>query len=248
MDIFYEIFNDLPRGGPGSSAFTRKAFELMTGLPHEPQILDIGCGKGIQTLELTRISGGHLTGLDNHQPFLDELSLKASDLGLRDKIETRLGSMFSLDFEPESFDVLWSEGAIYIMGFEAGLKDWCRFLKPGGYIAVSELSWFKTEPKPPNELEAFWQREYPGIKSIDENLMIIEKSGYRVIGHFNLPDEVWWESLYDPMLNRLQEMERKYQNDPKNLEIIKIQYQEVDFYRKYSDWYGYTFYVMQKND
>jgi ubiquinone/menaquinone biosynthesis C-methylase UbiE len=246
MDIFYEIFNDLPRGGPGGDEYTRQAYEMMTELPNNPSILDIGCGKGIQTLELARLSGGHLTGLDNHQPFLDELSENASDLGFGDRIETYLGSMFSLDFESESFDALWSEGAIYIMGFEAGLREWRRLVKPGGYIAVSELCWFKSEPEPPNELDAFWQQEYPGIKSIDENLMIIDNLGYKVVGHFNLPDQVWWESLYDPMEKKLRAMENKYQDDPKAMEIIRIQYQEIEFFKKYSDWYGYTFYVMQK--
>lgn len=32
-------------------------------------------------------------------------------------------SMFEMDFEPESFDLIWSEGSIYIAGFQTGLKD-----------------------------------------------------------------------------------------------------------------------------
>ena len=246
MDIFHEIFHDLPRGGPGGNEYTNRAYQMMTGLPNEPHILDIGCGKGVQTLELARISNGHVTGLDNYQPFLDELTRCAKKEGMKNKIQTRLGSMFSLNFKTESFDVLWSEGAIYIIGFEKGLTEWQRFLKPSGYIAVSELSWFRSDPS--MELLAFWKQEYPGIKTIDENLEIIARTGYQLIGHFNLPDIVWWESLYKPMTNKLIDMEKKYQNDPKAMDIIKTQFQEIEFFGKYSDWYGYTFYVMRKKD
>ena len=64
MDYFMELYGALPRAGPGDNALTRKAFEMMEDLPPRPRILDIGCGPGMQTVELLRISGGTVVALD----------------------------------------------------------------------------------------------------------------------------------------------------------------------------------------
>ena len=36
------------------------------------------------------------------------------------------GSMLSLDYPDESFDLVWAEGSIFIIGFDQGLEDWRR--------------------------------------------------------------------------------------------------------------------------
>ena len=129
MRYFYELFESLPRGGPGDDASTRRAWRIMAGVPPSPEILDVGCGPGMQTLELARLSKGRITALDNHRPFLDKLDRDAWDLGLSAHIKTLNRSMFEMDFPPESFDVIWSEGALYFLGFENGLKVCRPFLK-----------------------------------------------------------------------------------------------------------------------
>ncbi|GAM56739.1 probable transcription regulator [Vibrio ishigakensis] len=48
--------------------------------------------------------------------------------------------MGDLPFEEDSFDVLWSEGAVYNIGFETGIRDWRKYLKSGGTLVVSELT------------------------------------------------------------------------------------------------------------
>jgi len=63
MNIVYEIYEGIDRGGPGSSETTAKAFSIMGELPPNPLILDIGCGHGIQTMELARLSDGYVIGL-----------------------------------------------------------------------------------------------------------------------------------------------------------------------------------------
>jgi hypothetical protein len=68
-DFFYEIFDpSLPRLGPGSPASTRRAFNKLfpDGAPRPRRILDMGCGNGTQTLELARLTGGHILAVDNH--------------------------------------------------------------------------------------------------------------------------------------------------------------------------------------
>ena len=120
--------------------------------------------------------------------------------GLAEQITTMNKSMKALDFPDASFDIIWSEGAIYIMGFGEGLADWKRMLKPGGYIAVTEISWLK--PKPPAEVFDFWNEAYPGMDSVEGNLMTIESLGYRVLGHFTLPESCWLEEYYAPLIKR----------------------------------------------
>jgi ubiquinone/menaquinone biosynthesis C-methylase UbiE len=76
-NIFWEIHSGLPREGPGDNASIRRAFLMAAELPAAPRILDVGCGPGMQTLELAKISGGQITAVDIHQPFLDELQRRA---------------------------------------------------------------------------------------------------------------------------------------------------------------------------
>ena len=106
MKYFYELFESLPRGGPGDNASTRKAWRMMAGVPAVPEILDIGCGPGMQTLELARLSKGRITALDNHQPFLDKLEREADRLGLSGHIKTLNKSMFEMDYPPGSIEVI----------------------------------------------------------------------------------------------------------------------------------------------
>ncbi len=243
MSIFFELHQDLPREGPGDNESTRRALALIPGLPARPMILDVGCGPGMQTLELARQTGGQIVAVDTHQPFLNKLEQSARQSGYQEQITTRNVSMVSLDFEPASFDLIWSEGAIYIMGFEQGLRLWRKFLKPGGCIAVTEISWIR--PEPPAELAAYWNREYPAMHSTQENLASLAACGYRSLGHFVLPETSWWENYYNPLAQRLARLRAKYAGDPEANQLLDANQLEMEFYRKYSAWYGYVFYVMQ---
>lgn len=243
MDIFFELHRDIPREGPGDNASTRKAYALLTGLPERPRLLDIGCGPGMQTIELAKISAGSILAVDTHQPFLDELARRTDQEGLIKRITTLNKSMFELDFEPGSFDVLWSEGAIYIIGFEKGLQEWKPFLKEGGYLAVTELAWLK--PDPPADPKFFWDENYPGMKTLEENLVIFRGAGYREISHFVLPESSWWDDYYTPLEKRIVMLSEKYRNDEEAVALLRESQRESDLYRKYSDWYGYVFYIIQ---
>ena len=70
-DIFYQVFESLPRQGPGCTGATRKAYSYLPPLPQDAKILDIGCGSGTQTRDLAALTSGTITAVDNHQPFLD---------------------------------------------------------------------------------------------------------------------------------------------------------------------------------
>ncbi len=243
MEIFFEIHSGLPRQGPGNLESTQRAFSLLKGIPPEPLILDMGCGPGMQTLALARLSGGTVTAVDNHQPFLDELEKRARRKGLAGKIITCNMDMLAAHFPPHSFDLIWAEGSVYIIGFEKGLRSWLSWLKPGGFLAVSEISWLK--PSPPPEVKSFFAAEYPAMQDIPGNLEIIRSCGCRLLGHFVLPESAWWDDYYTPLQQRLDWLEEKYRGDEAASALFKTERLEIDLFRRYSAYYGYVFYVLQ---
>jgi ubiquinone/menaquinone biosynthesis C-methylase UbiE len=244
QDIFEEIHSGLPREGPGDNASTRHAFSMLRGLPAGSRILDVGCGPGVQTLELAMLADGGITALDVRQDFLDTLRENASSQNKSAEITTVLGSMFEMPFEPMSFDLIWSEGAIFIIGFEKGLAEWRPFLKEQGFMAVTHISWLK--PDVPEEPRTFWQTAYPEISSVEQNLATIERCGYKNIGHFVLPETAWWEDYYAPLEKRLGMLKEKYRDDPSAFALLEEELREIALYREYSDHYGYVFYLMQR--
>lgn len=242
-EFMYELFSDMPRQGPGSNKYTRKACKLLPTLPPRPNILDVGCGSGMQTLELARISEGQITALDNYQPFLDDLKRRAEAEGLDNKIKTINGSMLNLPFAKGTFDLIWAEGAVYIIGFAKGLCEWKPLIRIGGYLVVSELTWLRTDM--PNEISTYWKGEYPGIKTIAENVGIIGQEGYDLMGSFTLPESGWWDDFYKPLRRRINLLRHKYKGNREASAVLDASKQEIDMYKKYSPYYGYVFYLMQ---
>ena len=242
-EIFWEIHNALPREGPGDNESTHRAYLMLKDLPKNPRILDIGCGPGMQTIELSKLSNGQIDALDTYQPFLDQLDFKIKKEGLPTKIKPIKGDMCNLAYDSNAFDLIWSEGAIFIIGFEKGLREWKRLLTDKGYLVVSELSWLKNDV--PLEVNEYLNHAYPAIKTIQGNLDVAKKVGYRLVGFFVLPVESWWTGYYDPILAKLPSLKEKYKNDKEKLQHIAYHEVEIDMFRKYSEFYGYVFYVVQ---
>jgi ubiquinone/menaquinone biosynthesis C-methylase UbiE len=243
MCIFRELTEGLPRQAPGSAAATLRALSLIRGLPPRPRILDVGCGPGAQTIELARATRAWIVAVDIRQRFLDELTERATEAGVMPQITAVNSSMFDMDFANESFDLIWSEGAVYIQGFAAGLTAWRRFLRPGGWIAVSELTWLV--PDPPAEAAEYWARNYPGMGSIERNCQLIAEAGYAHMDGFVLSTKDW-HNYYGPAETRVEELKEKYADDPDVLAKLDEENREPALFRKYHDAYGYVFYVMRK--
>jgi SAM-dependent methyltransferase len=243
MKYFFALYDPLPRGGPGNNECTGKAYRLIKDLPPRPKVLDIGCGPGMQTLELARLSKGEITALDNHQPFLDKLARDAKQAGLSAQIKTVNQDMAAMNFPAESFDLVWSEGALYSTGFEAGLKNCRTLLKPGGYLAVTELVWLKADPTPEAKQ---WCQDYQEIKSVADNLLLFKNNGYEMIGHFTLPVSAWLEDYYAPLQQRLNELRPKYQGNEAATTVFNTSQAEIDGFKKCSDYVGYESFVAQR--
>lgn len=243
-EVFFEIHSNNMREGPGNSECTQKAFALLRDLPTKPRILDVGCGPGAQTIDLSRLTDGTITAMDNHAPFVQSLNNKIMEEALGNRVQAVVGDMCDLRFEENSFDLIWSEGAIYIIGFEKGFRKWKPLLKKGGYLAVSELTWIKSDP--PTQVAKFWKEGYPAMQNIEGNLRIIEKAGYRTTGHFILPESAWWDTYYGPIEKKLPSMRKKYRDQPEPLSVIEAEQMEMDLFRRYSEYYNYVFYITQK--
>jgi ubiquinone/menaquinone biosynthesis C-methylase UbiE len=242
-NILTEIRQSLYPENPARLEYTRRAFEMLPRLD-APCILDIGCGAGEPTIELARLSQGKVVGLDMDQSSLDQLSVRAKATGLSDHIRIVKGSMFEMDFPGGSFDLIWSEGSIHVVGFRRGLRHWRRLLKSVGFLVVHEMAWLR--PDPPQEIADHWRKVYPGIQTIAEHLEQIAPQGYELLGHFPVPEETWWRDYYRPLEERIRELQRKYAKDRAAQAILDREQREVDLYKKYSQWYGSAFFVMRK--
>jgi len=250
--FFYEIFDaSLPRLGPGDDVSTKRALDtlLSAGLLRGKastsgpwRILDIGCGNGAQTLQLAKHTPGTILAIDNHPAFLNELQRRAEAAGVWSKIRLSLRDMRTLTAKDGPFDLIWSEGALFVMGFREGLAACRSLLVPGGGLAVSELCWLKADP--PAECREFFAGVYPAMSDIDVNLAAIRACGYEVIEHFTQPESAWWEPYYLPLQDRLHVLRDRYAGDGEKLSMIESIQKEIDIYRRYSACYGNVFYVM----
>lgn len=243
---FFELHQGLPREGPGDDASTERAFGAIASLPPQPAILDIGCGPGAQTLTLARLSDGPITAVDNHQPFLNHLRARAKLSGLGTRVVTVVASMEELPFADGAFDLIWSEAAIFIMGFERGIRAWRRFLKPHGYLVVSDLTWIAASP--PGPALRYWTHAYPEMGTLEGNRAIIKQAKYSLITDFAIPKQSWFTQYFDPLEKRIDDLLHKYRNEPDNVRWLEAQRVEIDIVRKYGDSFAYVFYVMQRTD
>jgi ubiquinone/menaquinone biosynthesis C-methylase UbiE len=186
------------------SKYTREAFHMLPELDR-PRILDVGCGSGVPTMELARLSQGEIIGIDIHQPSLDRLARKIKQAKLSDRVKAVNCSMLNMDFPDESFDIIWAEGSTNIIGFETALREWRRLLKPNGFLVVHDE-----------------------VGNIAEKLNRVSSRGYDLLGYFVLGEETWWNEYYAPLEKRIRQSRRKHGNDPKVAALLDSEQREID--------------------
>lgn len=236
----------MPREGPGDDGSTARALDLVQWPAQlaRPRVLDMACGPGAQTMALARALDAHITAFDTHRPFLRQLRARRAAEAAPGRIALLQASFFELCFAPETFDLIWCEGAIYIPGFDAGLRACWPLLKPGGCVAVTELSWIR--PDPPAEAVEYWREGYPGMRTLEANRQAARQIGYHALGSFVLPDSAWMDGYYTPIEQRLPRLREKYAGNPEALRQLAEHQLEVDIFREYAHWYGYVFIILQK--
>lgn len=242
--LICEYFSSTDRQGPGSESCTLKAFSFLKDLPAMPHIADLGCGTGSSALTLAKHHDVHITAIDLFPEFIEKLKSRAQQIRVSEKIFPMTGDMASLAFEEESMDAVWSEGAIYNIGFGQGVREWYRFIKPRGYMAVTEATWL-TDNRP-QEIEEFWMDAYPEIDTLPNKVKQMEEAGYKNITTFTLPEECWTKEFYLPQQKAQEVFLLKYPDNPTAHALIANQRREAELYVKYKDFYGYVFYIGQK--
>jgi len=219
-DLYSEIDRD--RFRERLNKYTRKAFQLLPELD-KPRILDVGCGSGVPTIALAKLSKGEVVGLDIDQSLLDELNRKIEVEGLSNRVKTRKCSMFEMDFPDESFDIIWAEGSISVIGFERGLKEWRRLLKPGGFLVV-----------------------HTETRKMSNKLKKIPCFGYKLLSQLPLPEDAHWTEYYKSLEIRIQELRAKYKNDSETLEVLRKNQNEINMVKRNPKEFSSAFYIMQK--
>jgi ubiquinone/menaquinone biosynthesis C-methylase UbiE len=206
----------------GFLIYSRKAFDIIPSMG-SPRILDIACGSGVLTVELARISGGTVLGIDIDRPKLARLKQRAEDAGLGDRITTKACSMDDMGLEDGSFDIIWCEGGTQFIGFERGLTDWKRLLRPGGHLVI-----------------------HTDIKDYDARRAHIVKSGYELVSHFPLPEDAWWVDYFQPLGERLPDLYKVYKDDTEALKALDAKKLEMVSFKKDIRANRSVFFIMQR--
>jgi SAM-dependent methyltransferase len=243
FNLVCEYFLILDRQGPGSPEMTLRALGFIDGLDAKSQIADLGCGTGGGTMTLAAATPGRITGLDLFPRFIDKFNEQAWEQGVKSRVEGVVGSMDALPFAESSLDLIWSEGAIYNIGFERGLREWRRFLRPGGYVAVTENTWFTD--RRPQEIEAFWQAAYPEIDTIPAKIAAMQRAGYEFTAAFALPEQCWAD-FYATYPEAQRVFLQKHAGDPAAGAFVASERHEHALWEKYKAHYGYVFYIGRK--
>jgi len=244
-EIFFEVFEGLPRQGPGNRACAEKALGLCRELPPVPAVLDLGCGVGGQTLHLAELLPGvRITAIDSHAPSIERLGATVAERGLADRVHPVVGDMASPGLPFESFDLIWSEGALYNLGIEKALRICHGLLRPDSYLAFTDAIWRKENPPP--EVKASFDLDYPTMGRVPDVLTTIGKTGFSLVGHFTLPDEAWWDDFYTPMERRIEDLRGKYAGDAEVLGVLDQLAREPEMHRRHSDYYAYEFFVARR--
>ncbi|QKT03578.1 methyltransferase domain-containing protein [Ectothiorhodospiraceae bacterium 2226] len=245
-DIFFEVFEALPRQGPGERASAERALSLCRALPPSPLILDLGCGVGAQTLYLAELTTGRIVAVDNHAPSIERLNASIARHRLADRVVALVGDMAHLHQPPESFDLIWSEGALYSIGLENALRVCHGLLRPGGQLVFTDAVWRKDD-RPP-ELASAFAEEYPTMGRVEDVLATLAASGFDVLGHFTLPEAAWWRDFYTPMEARIDALRGKYARDPEALALLEQIAEEPKLHRRYSAYYAYEFFIARRRE
>lgn len=204
--------------------YTRKAYRMLHKLV-DPTILDIGCGTGVVTMELARLSNGRVIGVDMDRVAIEKLRRKVERAGMRDRVKAVDCSMYDIEFADGVFDVIWTEGAIHVIGFGEGLRKWRSLIKPDGFFVIHDK-----------------------IAGMQENERSISACGYTLIDRFIVPKEAWWDDYYRPLENMIEGLRPKYQNDAAALAFLDKEQAEVEDFKNNPAHHGSVFYVTQKKE
>ncbi len=245
LQLLADLHVNNKRQGPGSDETVKKILSILNiDKNSELEMVDIGCGTGASSIEILKNSKFQITAVDFLSAFLEKLNTVTREQGFSNRIKTIEADMGNLPFQDQQFDLIWSEGSIYNIGFENGIKKWKRFLKKNGHIVLTEITWIKNEI--PEEIKKHWDIEYPEIDTSENKIKILEMNGFEIIDYFILPENCWIDEYYAPLENGFDDfLERNSDNEGAKA-IVEENKKEIELYKKYKDCFSYGVYVTKK--
>ncbi|MHA2125474.1 MAG: class I SAM-dependent methyltransferase [Promethearchaeota archaeon] len=218
-----EILEELDADGLRSVflKYIREGFENIPAMD-KPQILEIGCGTGIPTLELARLSNGEITGVDIDEEALVKLKLKIKEKDLSSRIKVYNRSVYETKFDDETFDIIWEEGVLHLLDLKKALKECKRVLKLNGFMVTGETTnWSKRKLK-----------HFP-------------RFGFKLIKEIPWEKNCWWTEYYAPLEEKINILRKKYNNLDDN-EEIKRHIMEIEMIKKDPSGFDCVTYILQK--
>ncbi len=202
-------------------SYTRHAYALLPAMG-QPLFLDIGCGSGQATIELARLSGSSVVGIDTDATALSELRRRIEVDRLGQRIEIVNASLFDVSFADESFDLLWEEGVLHLLDSTRSLTVCRRLLKPGGFMVMHEtVVWFE---------------------SIRANL---SADGFGIVNEYLLPKRCWWTDYYAPLEDRIRLLREERGREIASEKLAQYE-REIAMVKANPDRFDCGFFILQK--
>lgn len=202
--------------------YTRKAFDSIPKIEN-PNILDLGCGTGVPTIEIANWTNGNMVAIDSDKNSIDWFKEKIKILNLENKISIIHDSFFNLDYPKNYFDIIIAEGLFNIIGFEKGISSFSIFLKPKGYFLIHDE-----------------------IKNREKKLKIFEKYHYKLVYSFILDEKIWWDQYVSCLEKRIKSFEKDIENDAKSNTLFQQLKSEIKMYKQDPMSFRSIYYVLKK--
>lgn len=143
-------------------------------------ILDLGCGRGQETLQAARLTGtkGRATGLDITQAMIDTAIKNAMESGIENASFTH-GDIENLPFSNDTFDAVMSNCVINHAKSKVRVyEEIFRVLKNGGRFVVSDaVTKYPLPAEIKNDPQA-WAQCFGGAITEKEYLNSIASAGF----------------------------------------------------------------------
>jgi cyclopropane fatty-acyl-phospholipid synthase-like methyltransferase len=235
------LFGGMEKLGPGGNAHTLHVLRL---LPKQQfrVVVDAGCGAGRQTLALARELGTLVHAVDSYEPFLNDLTRRAREAKVEQLVQAHCMDMKDIPQVFQGIDLLWSEGAAYNIGFSHALALWASAMTPDGFAVISELSWLRGQA--PEAVREFFRSVYPDMQSVQHNMAVAEKAGYKVLTTYTLPRQAWVDGYYDILAPRAKALLDHSDSSVRDFAAETVR--EIEVFQCSEDSYGYVFYVLQR--
>ncbi|MGH7718502.1 MAG: class I SAM-dependent methyltransferase [Gemmatimonadaceae bacterium] len=237
------LFGGLEKLGPGGNAHTVHVLRLLPTREFRV-VVDAGCGTGRQTMALAKELGTLVHAVDSYEPFLNDLLRRAREAEIEHLVQRHCMDMRDIPQVFQDIDLLWSEGAAYNIGFANALAAWAPALIPGGFAAISELSWLNEHA--PDAVREFFRSGYPDMQSVQHNMAVAERAGYRVLTTYTLPRQAWVDGYYDILAPRAKALLKHPNPSVRSLAAETVR--EIEVFQRSDDSYGYVFYVLQRDE